>query len=107
MLEVGRPNHCLRLLVGHANLLDSLLLELSGAEREQEPWFNQSVYEATKVPEKHHEDSGHSFSELHIVHFIPQRGAHVTPLSSSKGDGVGDGGDEQDSAKSLAACLAS
>jgi hypothetical protein len=41
--EAARPDHNLRLLVGHANMLDSLMLELADAEREQESWFNQSV----------------------------------------------------------------
>jgi hypothetical protein len=41
--EAARPDHDLRLLVGHANMLDSLMLELADAEREQESWFNQSV----------------------------------------------------------------
>ncbi|KAK4138270.1 hypothetical protein BT67DRAFT_368861 [Trichocladium antarcticum] len=41
--EAACPDHNLRLLVGHANLLDSLMLELADAEREQESWFNQSV----------------------------------------------------------------
>lgn len=45
------PDHNLRLLVGHANLLDSLMLELADAEREQESWFNQSVRSASQ-PEK-------------------------------------------------------
>ena len=46
--EAARPDHNLRLLVGHANLLDSLMLELADAEREQESWFNQSVRGASK-----------------------------------------------------------
>lgn len=46
--EAARPDHDLRLLVGHANLLDSLMLDLADAEREQESWFNQSVRGATK-----------------------------------------------------------
>ncbi|EFW98679.1 hypothetical protein CMQ_4531 [Grosmannia clavigera kw1407] len=41
--QAARPDHNLRLLVGHANLLDTLMLELADAEREQESWFNQSV----------------------------------------------------------------
>ncbi len=41
--EAARPDHNLRLLVGHANMLDSLMLELADAEREPESWFNQSV----------------------------------------------------------------
>ncbi|KAK0709037.1 hypothetical protein B0T26DRAFT_653862 [Lasiosphaeria miniovina] len=51
--EAARPDHNLRLLVGHANLLDSLMLELADAEREQESWFNQSVRGATKAENKH------------------------------------------------------
>ncbi|KAI1330443.1 hypothetical protein F5Y16DRAFT_363187 [Xylariaceae sp. FL0255] len=52
--EAARPDHNLRLLVGHANLLDSLMLDLADAEREQESWFNQSVRGATpKTQEKH------------------------------------------------------
>ncbi|SPQ26009.1 430f1f8a-dc69-46e2-b89d-129eaae54845 [Thermothielavioides terrestris] len=46
--EAARPDHNLRLLVGHANLLDSLMLELADAEREQESWFNQSVRGASR-----------------------------------------------------------
>ncbi|KAH6694092.1 hypothetical protein F5X68DRAFT_48928 [Plectosphaerella plurivora] len=46
--EAARADHDLRLLVGHANLLDSLMLELADAEREQESWFNQSVRGATE-----------------------------------------------------------
>ncbi|EHK98357.1 hypothetical protein M7I_5830 [Glarea lozoyensis 74030] len=47
--EAARSDHNLRLLVGHANLLDSLMLELAEAEQEQESWFNQSVKKATKT----------------------------------------------------------
>lgn len=49
--EAGRPDHNLRLLVGHANLLDNLMVELADAEREQEAWFNQSVRKAAKPEE--------------------------------------------------------
>ncbi|EEH35451.2 hypothetical protein PAAG_06498 [Paracoccidioides lutzii Pb01] len=41
--EASRPDHDLRILVGHANMLDSLMLDLANAEREQERWFHQSV----------------------------------------------------------------
>jgi hypothetical protein len=51
--EAARPDHDLRLLVGHANLLDSLMLDLADAEREQESWFNQSVSGATKGQDRH------------------------------------------------------
>ncbi|CAK7274479.1 hypothetical protein SEPCBS57363_006184, partial [Sporothrix epigloea] len=46
--QAARPDHNLRLLVGHANLLDTLMLELAEAEREQESWFNQSVRGASQ-----------------------------------------------------------
>lgn len=49
--EAGKSDHNLRLLVGHANLLDSLMVELADAEREQEDWFNNSVQKASPVPE--------------------------------------------------------
>lgn len=52
--EAGRADHNLRLLVGHANLLDSLMLELQDAEREQEAWFNNSVRTAAKSEEPRH-----------------------------------------------------
>lgn len=54
--EAAMPDHNLRLLVGHANLLDSLMLELADAEREQESWFNQSVRSASHAEEKKKED---------------------------------------------------
>ncbi|KAL4975898.1 hypothetical protein BDW66DRAFT_63383 [Aspergillus desertorum] len=47
--EASRADHDLRLLVGHANLLDSLMLDLADAEKEQERWFNQTVTGATKA----------------------------------------------------------
>jgi len=54
--EAARADHDLRLLVGHANLLDSLMLDLAEAEKEQESWFNQSVRGA----------NGHSEEPRHI-----------------------------------------
>lgn len=52
--EAARADHNLRLLVGHANLLDSLMLELAEAEQEQESWFNQSVHKASRPEEPRH-----------------------------------------------------
>lgn len=52
--EAARSDHNLRLLVGHANLLDSLMLELAEAEQEQESWFNQSVKKANRTEEPKH-----------------------------------------------------
>ena len=50
--EAARSDHDLRLLVGHANLLDGLMIDLANAEQEQESWFNQSVKAASKVSEE-------------------------------------------------------
>ncbi|KAI9660038.1 MAG: hypothetical protein M1821_001390 [Bathelium mastoideum] len=52
--EAARPDHNLRLLVGHANLLDSLMLELADAEHEQEAWFNETVQKADKETKRSH-----------------------------------------------------
>ncbi|KAJ9649497.1 hypothetical protein H2201_006153 [Coniosporium apollinis] len=52
--EASRPDHNLRLLVGHANLLDSLMLDLQEAEREQEAWFNETVKKASRATESEH-----------------------------------------------------
>lgn len=50
--EASRADHDLRLLVGHANLLDGLMLDLANAEQEQESWFNQTVKSASKASEE-------------------------------------------------------
>ncbi|KFZ17064.1 hypothetical protein V502_04772 [Pseudogymnoascus sp. VKM F-4520 (FW-2644)] len=52
--EASRSDHRLRRLVGHANLLDSLMLELADAEAEQESWFNASVRGARKTESDRH-----------------------------------------------------
>lgn len=54
--EAQRPDHDLRKLVGSANLLDALMVELADAEREQESWFNQSVRGATTKKTTHTQD---------------------------------------------------
>jgi len=41
--EAAKSDHDLRLLVGHANLLDNLMLHLQNAEKEQDAWFNAMV----------------------------------------------------------------
>jgi len=41
--EAAKSDHDLRLLVGHANLLDRLMLNLQTAEKEQDAWFNAMV----------------------------------------------------------------
>jgi hypothetical protein len=50
--EASRADHDLRLLVGHANLLDSLMLDLASAEQEQEQWFTKTVSQSEEVVEE-------------------------------------------------------
>ncbi|KAJ5176194.1 uncharacterized protein N7482_002071 [Penicillium canariense] len=57
--EASRADHDLRLLVGHANMLDSLMLDLADAEREQERWFNQTVTGAAKTSSQHNDRAPH------------------------------------------------
>lgn len=52
--EASRPDHDLRLLVGHANMLDSLMLDLANAEQEQERWFNNIVSGSQDEEEERH-----------------------------------------------------
>jgi len=61
--EACRADHDLRLLVGHANLLDSLMLELQDAERQQEAWFNQTMAKASKAEEPRHIQWADSIAE--------------------------------------------
>lgn len=50
--EASRADHDLRLLVGHANMLDHLMIDLANAEQEQERWFNKSVSGASEAEEE-------------------------------------------------------
>ncbi|KAL8699850.1 MAG: hypothetical protein Q9201_005765 [Fulgogasparrea decipioides] len=50
--EAAKADHNLRLLVGHANLLDGLMLDLAEAEREQASWFDQTVKGAAKASDE-------------------------------------------------------
>ncbi|KAF2735064.1 hypothetical protein EJ04DRAFT_512061 [Polyplosphaeria fusca] len=61
--EACRSDHDLRLLVGHANLLDSLMLELADAEKKQEEWFNNTVRKASKTEEPRHIQWADSIAE--------------------------------------------
>jgi len=54
MKEAGRSDHNLRRLVGHANLLDNLMLDLTHAEEEQESRYNTTVKTASKPAEPKH-----------------------------------------------------
>ncbi|KIW93117.1 uncharacterized protein Z519_05722 [Cladophialophora bantiana CBS 173.52] len=57
--EAARPDHDLRLLVGHANMLDSLMLDLANAEQEQERWFNNIVNGSQAQEEEEEERHRH------------------------------------------------
>jgi hypothetical protein len=61
--EACRADHDLRILVGHANLLDSLMIELQDAERQQEAWFNQTMAKASKTEESRHIQWADSIAE--------------------------------------------
>jgi hypothetical protein len=61
--EASRADHDLRLLVGHANLLDSLMVDLQDAERQQEAWFNQTMAKTSKAEESRHVQWADSLSE--------------------------------------------
>jgi len=52
-LEAARGDHNLRLLVGHANLLDALTIELHDAERAQEALYHNAVKATPKKDTKH------------------------------------------------------
>lgn len=50
--EAQKHDHSLRHLVGHANLLDALMLELQEAEREQESWFDETLRSVDSASEE-------------------------------------------------------
>lgn len=51
--EAARGDHNLRRLVGHANLLDVLTIELQEAERAQEAIYNNAIKATSKKEAKH------------------------------------------------------
>jgi len=76
--EAVKSDHNLRRLVGHANLLDALMVELRDAERQQEAWFNRSVASARREEDRHmqwaesieeEEDSDDSDSDIDEADF--------------------------------------
>jgi hypothetical protein len=97
--EANKADHNLRLLVGHANMLDQLMAELADAEREQEAWFNQSVKKASKPEEPKHiqwidtieedpmedddSDDGSDYDEDDADMFIPLRKIKSPPVTIS------------------------
>lgn len=87
--EAARPDHNLRLLVGHANLLDSLMLDLAEAEREQESWFNQSVRGAAHKSEDKHIQWADSVE-------VPEHDWHAEDADSDSSDDDSDFSDDED-----------
>ncbi|KAK6822835.1 hypothetical protein PG987_014380 [Apiospora arundinis] len=87
--EAAQPDHNLRLLVGHANLLDSLMIDLAEAEREQESWFNQSVRGASPK---------NSNEERHIqwADSVPDRSEEDWEADSSDSESDSDDSDFDD-----------
>jgi hypothetical protein len=101
--EASKPDHNLRLLVGHANLLDSLMLELQDAEREQERWFHETVAKAQHSKPRRHiqwadtivededqddnasdtSDSDSEFDEEDFEVTVPSRGIKLAPVEIS------------------------
>jgi len=99
--EASKADHNLRRLVGHANLLDSLMLELRDAERQQDAWFSQSVKAAKKEEDRHIQwadtivedeedaeeaiesdsDSDSDFDEAEFEMAIPLRRVRSPPIS--------------------------
>ena len=58
--EASQHDHNLRLLVGHANLLDNLMVALADAEREQEQWFNEVVRGSIAAEDEEEEEEEES-----------------------------------------------
>ncbi|TGZ82275.1 hypothetical protein EX30DRAFT_221064 [Ascodesmis nigricans] len=67
--EASRQDHNLRLLVGHANLLDSLMIHLADAEAQQERWYTNTIQgyadeeDMGSLPTDYDSDSSDSDSE--------------------------------------------
>ena len=90
--EAGRAEHELRRLVGHANMLDSLMDELSKAEREQEARLNAIIRAAPKKPE-----------QPRRVQWLDTLAEELDEESSDSDDDSDDGsGDEEAQSRELA-----
>ncbi|KAK2738402.1 hypothetical protein FQN57_007079 [Myotisia sp. PD_48] len=84
--EAARADHDLRLLVGHANMLDALMLELSEAEKEQERWFNQSVRGATSTSTSNSTSTPKHIQWVDTLVQEPERDWDAQDVSSSDTD---------------------
>lgn len=103
--EAAQPDHDLRLLVGHANLLDSLMFELAEAEREQERWFNQSVRGASSS--KPAADKRHiQWADRVVEEAIVEEEEYDSDSSSDSDDSEFDYYDEDETATATAVSVA-
>ena len=89
--EAAKSDHDLRLLVGHANLLDGLMLDLADAEREQESWFNQTVKGAAKASEEPEKPKHIQWADS-----IPEEAIEEEDWDAEVSDNESDSDDEED-----------
>ena len=89
--EASKSDHDLRLLVGHANMLDSLMIDLANAEQEQESWFNKSVSGAKASEE---ETSPHQWAETIVEE--PEADWEVEDAESTDDESLYDDEEEED-----------
>lgn len=61
--EASQHDHNLRLLVGHANLLDNLMIALAEAEREQDKWFCDVVRGSIAAEDEEEEEESRDWPE--------------------------------------------
>lgn len=88
--EASRPDHDLRLLVGHANMLDTLMLDLANAEQEQERWFNKTVSGA-------HEEEAEEAQHVETIEEEPETDDEDTEITAVETDSDMEEDDETDS----------
>ena len=50
--EASQQDHDLRLLVGHANLLDQLMLHLASSEHQQQQWIEDSAHQNSYIDDR-------------------------------------------------------
>jgi hypothetical protein len=90
--EAAKADHDLRVLVGHANLLDGLMLDLADAKREQESWFNQTVKGAAKASEEPEKPKHIQWADT-----IPEEAVEDADWDTLASDSESDSDDEEDS----------
>lgn len=88
--EAARADHDLRLLVGHANMLDSLMLDLANAEQEQERWFNKTVSGTQDEEEE-------EVAQVETIQEEPETDDEETEITSMEVDTDVEEDDESDS----------